>query len=333
MSAAALPRCSRPLIALVCAVTAALLVPAVAGAHLRTGTVAVDYTANVAAAPVGGFTARIYQSDRALSISVKPGHSVVVLGYVGEPFLRLDDAGVAVNAASATSAGTGVLLKGEAVSGRTTAWRLRRGRHSVVWHDARVQGLPPGVRRAAWSVPLVVDGRRLRLTGELVREPRPAVWAWSVGATLCAAVVLAIGLIGRATRVGAIVFAVTASIAAALTALGFALDTYASPGTWIAGLDELAFIAVGLGVLVWGPRPARAPSTIGLGLLAAAVGVSKGAVFLHPIVLSLLAGMAARLFVAVSIGAGVAAAVLGGASLAESPAARRPAMFERPTRS
>ena len=333
MSMASLPRCSRRLIVLVGAVTSALLAPAVAGAHLRAGTVAVDYRASVAAPAEAGFTARIYQSDRALSISVKPGHSIVVLGYLGEPFLRLDDAGVTVNAASATAAGTGVLLKGEFVSGRTTAWRLRRGRHSVVWHDARVQGLPPGAERGAWSVPLVVDGRPVRLTGELVRELRPAVWPWPVGAAVCAALMLVFALLGRAMRVGSIVFAVAASIAAALTALGFALDTYASPGTWIAGLDELAFIAVGLGVLVWGPRPAQAPATIGLGLLAAAVGVSKGAVFLHPIVLSLLVGVAARLFVAISIGAGVAAAVLGGASYVEHPAVRRQTTFERPTHS
>jgi hypothetical protein len=113
-----------------------------------------------------------------------------------------------------------------------------------------------------------------------------------------------------------------AGVAAIVTAVGFALDDYASPGTWIASLDELVFVAVGFGVLAWGPRSAQAPAAIGLGLLCAAVGISKGAVFLHPIVLSSLPGTAARLFVALAVGAGFAATVLGGASLSIPPAAR-----------
>jgi hypothetical protein len=335
-------RCSRrvfPLaprrVALVLAVAASPLVaPAVAGAHLRSGTVAVDYAATLAAPEQPGFVARVFQSDRALSLSVRPGHSVVVLGYLGEPFLRLDDAGVAVNAASPTSVGAGVLPKGDLVGGATIVWRLRRGRHSVVWHDARVQGLPPGVERGSWTVPLLVDGRRSRLTGRLVRYPRPAVWPWLAAAALWIGAILIFALRRRRSlSFASVVLAVGASVAAAVTALGFALDTYASPGTWIAGLDELVFIAVGLGVLAWGQRAAQAPAAIGLGLLAAAIGVSKGAVFLHPIALSLLPGFATRLCVTVSIGAGVAAALLGGASYSGSSAASRRAMPRRTARS
>ncbi|HET8605889.1 MAG TPA: hypothetical protein VFL66_02560 [Gaiellaceae bacterium] len=49
------------------------------------------------------FSVRVLPSDRALALSVRPGHSVVVLGYLGEPFLRVDRRGVAVNAASPTA--------------------------------------------------------------------------------------------------------------------------------------------------------------------------------------------------------------------------------------
>jgi hypothetical protein len=307
------------------AVAVPLIAPTTAGAHLRAGTVAVDYRASIAAGGAVGFTARIYQSDRALSISAEPGHSVVIRGYLGEPFLRIDGSGVAVNAASPTSVGAGVLSRRGFVSRRTAAWRLQPERRSVVWHDARVQGLPPGVVRGTWSVPLVVDGRRRLLTGELVRVPRPAGWPWAAVAGLLACALLVLALFRRrALRVASLAFAVTAGVAAAATALGFALDTYASPGTWIAGLDELAFIAVGLGALVWGPRSAHAPAAIGLGLLGVAVGVSKGAVFLHAIVLSPLPGTVARLFVAVAIGAGVAAAVLGAATYSTPSRLRRP---------
>jgi hypothetical protein len=312
-------------IACACAVAAAfpLVAPAVARAHLRAGTVAVDYRASIAPDDEAALTARVYQSDRAIAITVHPGHTVVVLGYLGEPFLRLDPAGVAVNAASPTSVGAGVLSKGDFVRGRMTAWRLQPGRRSVVWHDARVQGLPPGAARGPWSVPLLVDGRRRRLTGELVRGRRPAIWTWAAVAALLACAVLALTLFRPASRLRlSLVMAGVAGVAATVTAVGFALDDYASPGTWIASLDELVFVAVGFGVLAWGPRSARAPAAIGLGLLCAAVGISKGAVFLHPIVLSSLPGTAARLFVALAVGAGFAATVLGGASLSIPPAAR-----------
>jgi hypothetical protein len=278
--------------------------------------VAVDYRATLVARRRPAFSARVYQSDRALSLSVARGHSVVVRGYLGEPFLRLDDAGLAVNAASPTSFGTGLLPKAAFVAGKRIAWRLQPGRHSVVWHDTRVQGLPHGVARGRWSVPIVVDGLPDRLQGELVRLPPPAVWTWAVTALVPAgALVLLIARRRRALDKAAVVFALCACIAAGVTALGFALDTYASPGTWIAGLDELVFLAIGIGVLAWGRPSARAPATIGLGAISAAVGLSKGAVFLHPIVLSVVPGTPARLLVTVAIGAGVAAAVAGGMSM------------------
>ena len=177
-----------------------LVAPAVARAHLRAGTVAVDYRASIAPDDEAAFTARVYQSDRAIAITVHPGHTVVVLGYLGEPLLRLGPAGVAVNAASPTSVGAGVLSKGDFVRGRMTAWRVQPGRHSVVWHDARVQGLPPGITRGPWSVPLLVDGRRRRLTGELVRGRRPAIWTWAAAAALLACAVLALTLFRPASR-------------------------------------------------------------------------------------------------------------------------------------
>jgi hypothetical protein len=311
----------------VCAVVCfvPLLAPAVAGAHLRAGTVAVDYRATLTAGRTPAFIARVYQSDRALSVSVAPGHTVVVRGYLGEPFLRLDDAGLAVNAASPTSFGTGLLPKGAVVAGKKIAWRLQPGRRSVVWHDTRVQGLPPGVRRGRWSVPILVDGLPDRLQGELVRLPAPTVWPWAATALAPAgALVLLLIRRRRGLQIAAVVFSVAACLAAAVTAFCFALDTYASPGTWIAGLDELVFVAIGIGVLAWGPPSARVPAAIGLGALSAAVGISKGAVFLHPVVLSVVPGASARLLVAVAIGAGGAAMVAGGMSMPSLFAARTP---------
>ena len=130
----------------------ALAAPAGAGAHLRSGVVAVDYRASVLS-PGSAITARVYQSDRALGVTASPGHTVLVFGYFGEPFVRLGDSGTAVNAASVTAAGFG-LLRG---SPPGTGWRPRSRSRTFVWHDRRRRGLPPGVDRKRWTIPLRID--------------------------------------------------------------------------------------------------------------------------------------------------------------------------------
>ncbi len=152
---------------------AILASPAAASAHLRSGTVAVDYRASVSPADTSAYSAQIFQSDRALSITVKPGHAVVLVGYLGEPVFRLDTVGLWVNAASPTAIVLRLVGKSQRVLASTPRWRLARGRRSVVWPDARAQGLPPGVRQGGWRVPLIVDGHRARLTGSYSASPLP----------------------------------------------------------------------------------------------------------------------------------------------------------------
>jgi len=301
---------ARRFVLLACAATA-LAAPAPAAAHLRSGTVAVDYDATVSQPAPAAFTARIYQSDRAVGLTVRPGHVVLVKGYLGEPMLRLSGSGVGVNAASPTAAGAGLFPGSARAVAARPVWHVRPGR-TAVWHDRRTAGLPAGVARGGWRIPLVVDGRRLVLTGTLVRLPRPAIWPWSIVLALClgAGVLLPLRLGTTAVRRAALVAAVVASAAAAEVAIAFALDPYASPGTWIAGIDELALLAAGLAVLVWAPRQAHVPAAVGIGLLAVAVGLSKGAAFLHAAALSLAAG-ATRPMLAIAIGAGCAAAISG----------------------
>jgi hypothetical protein len=236
-----------------------------------------------------------------------------VLGYLGEPFLRVDLRGVAVNAASPTSASAGVLKKGAEVTAARPVWLLQPGRRSIVWHDARVQSLPAGQSRGTWAVPVVVDGQRSRISGQIERLRRPRLWPWLgvLVLALAVAVPLAVRRRPRQLRTATLVLGAVAGAALVLTAVGFALDTYASPGTWIAGADEVAFAAVGLGLLAFGPEAARVGAAMGLGLLAVAVGISKGDALLHPLVLSAIPGELARLLIVLSAAAGTVAAILG----------------------
>lgn len=281
--------------------------PGVAGAHLRTGTVAVDDLPRVTA-PLrsAAFSVRVLLSDRALALSVRPGHSVVVLGYLGEPFLRVDGRGVAVNAASPTAVTAKLLSRMEPARGGAV-WRVRPG-DSVVWHDARTQSPPAGAGPVVWHVPVLVDGRPAAIRGETRRLPPPALWPWLA---LLGAFLVPTAALARRARAGATALAAPAGVAAVATSAGFALDAYASPGTWITALDETVLLLVAAGVMLRGPERARAGGAIAVGLLAVAAGLGKGAMFLHPIVLSVLPGAAARACGAVAVAAGVAAAALG----------------------
>ena len=84
------------MLAVAAVVLAFAVTPATASAHLRSGTVAVDYLAGVISPNAPAYAAVIYQSDHGLSLTIKPGHTVTVLGYLGEPAFRLDRAGLSV---------------------------------------------------------------------------------------------------------------------------------------------------------------------------------------------------------------------------------------------
>ena len=257
----------------------AVLFPPPAAAHLRTGTVAVDYRAQLTRRPVGPVTVGVYQSDLALHLSVQRGHSVTVYGYLGEPFLRIGDGAVTVSKSSPTAAAARVSSHGM----------------SVVWHDVRTS-------RSRWSVPIAVDGRRTVIQGVSKRFRRPSLVLWIVA---LAATVVAVAALRSPTAAGLV-----SAAAAIVVAAAFALGTYASPGTWIAGVDEVIFAAAGVGVLRWGPPLARLPSALWLSLLGVAIGLSKGEVFLHAIVLSAFPGTLVRALTVIAIGAGIAGGAL-----------------------
>jgi hypothetical protein len=290
-----------------------LVVPATAQAHLRSGTVAVDYRATVSAPRTTAYTARIYQSDHGLSLTIRPGHAVAMSGYLGEPVFRLDRTGLWVNAASPTAVVVGLVKKNQRVVGPGPHWRLQRGRTVVTWHDSRVQRLPSGINRGTWSIPLTVDGRPARLSGELERFARPSLPLW-LAILICIGVLAVLPLaVNRRDLVArwATGLAIAAATAAVIVELALAFDAYASPGTWIETADSIVFLAVGLGVMFRGPESLRMAGVVGVGLVSLAIGLLNGAVLLHPIVLAVLPGTIMRLAVVIAVGAGLGAGALG----------------------
>jgi hypothetical protein len=169
------------------------------------------------------------------------------------------------------------------------------------------------VSHVKWTIPVILDGRRSNIRGETWRLGRPALWPWLTLLLLFLAgsALLSLPRRARLRRATAIVFGSIAGTTAVAAAIGFAIDPYASPGSWIAGFDELAFVAVGFAVLIWGPPKAHVGAAIWLGLIALAVGLSEAPIFLHALVLSTFSGFAARLLAITAIGAGLAATALG----------------------
>ncbi len=167
----------------------------------------------------------------------------------------------------------------------------------------------------------MVDGRHAVLQGVLRRFPAPELWPWALTlAVLMLAGVMPV-LLGRRDLGDVMAIGAAAVVACAAVAImvGFSLDAYASPGTWIEAVNTLACIAVGVGVLVAGPRRWHAAAAGGVGALGLAIGLLEGAVFLHPIVLSVLPSEVMRILDVVAIGAGLDAAALSAWFYAEAP--------------
>jgi hypothetical protein len=270
--------------------------PSPARAHVRTGAVAVDYRVRVFPTDLP-LTTHVYLGDRAVRLTVRPGHTVTVLGYGGEPFVRIDHAGVTV-------------LKSPTAGALRIAPHHSNGR-SFVWHDARVRGLPPGVDRGRWAIPVVVDGRRARLTGEIWRVQAPPRWPWLVPGLPFIALTVLLLRRRRMLELSAVILGAGAGAATIATAAAFAFASNASEGRWVEAGNEAAFALVGLGVVARGSRDARVTAAGALGLLALAVGLTKLPVFRHGVVLSVLPAAAARIDVALTIWIGAAATALG----------------------
>jgi hypothetical protein len=286
-------------------------VPPTASAHIRSATIATDYRTRVFPLPPalrGVIAARIFQSDRAILLTVAPGHTAIVFGYLHEPFVRVAAGGAEVNASAPTSGGAG-LLSGLPL--RSVGWkRLSRGR-SVRWHDNRVRALPPGIERARWQIPLVTDGKRVRLEGELWRVAKPAQWPWLAMGLPFVLLSLLIYVRRTAFRMAAVVFGLIAGSVLIASGVGFALDTYASNGKWIELGNEAAFLLVGVGVIMRGSAGARGIAGGALGLLGLGAALTKTPVFLHGVVLSIFPAELVRALVALAIWSGAAAVLFG----------------------
>ena len=144
-------------------------------------------------------------------------HNVTVLGYLGEPYLRVGPSGTFENAHSPSLYLTQAVSNNASNSARLktapTRWN-RIGNGSVLeWHDHRVHwpfdGPPPQVLLYPsvthvvipdWRIPLLSNGHSIVITGSVIWRPGPSPWPWFGSAILAAAVITAVGWSSRRSR-------------------------------------------------------------------------------------------------------------------------------------
>jgi hypothetical protein len=184
--------------------------------------------------------AKVVGGDSFLQITVDRGHTVTVLGYDGEPYLRIDtDGTVAENTRSPA------VVLNEARYGRVATddtsdataapvWRTVGHGGTYAWHDHRIHWMssvadPPQLAGASagkvfdWTVPVLVDGAAATVRGDLVLLEAPSIVPTVViGVVALAAFGIVMRRWRRATGV------VLAGAALAATVAGW-LDQHAVP--------------------------------------------------------------------------------------------------------
>ncbi len=337
---AARPRRNRLAVGVVIAF-AALCLPTSAQAHATTIVTSLDFVARVVSTgrDPSVIHARIDDGDRKLELRVSPPHTVLVLGYAGEPFLRFSPAGVDVNDRSPTAVAD-KLARGASAPALTprahARWSFLTGGDRFAWHDHRLGPVP--ARRygdgevATWAIPLVVDGRPDLITGRLWHGRGPPVWIWLgvFGLALVAAAPLSRQQPDRAART-VFICAGVAGTAALVLSIGLSLGP--GLGAW-EGVPTTVVVAVAaVAVFRWLPQARGALAGL-VGLVAALVGLGDAGVLVHGYVISPLPAAVIRAAAATAVASGLVAAVtvatrhLAGSSVPSRH--RRPARLSVP---
>ena len=280
-------------------------------------------------------TVRLLDLSRQIELRMQGHHVIVVLGYNGEPYLRIDDGGAWENERSPAvylDQGTnGVPIPPDADPAAPPRWRHISSDTVVRWHDHRTHWmsplLPTVVREepdrvhvlTAWELPVRIDDVATSVAGTITWTPgpNPAHW-WAIAAVIGAllSVVALIGLRTRPTAAGVALASIQLSAAgAAAVTYAFVPDSSAS----IAGrlLTRVVLLAVpATGILIglrWLVRGRPVDGWLFVGTAATFLtligGFARSAVFSRSHLDASGPPTATRLLVACTLGAGMALVV------------------------
>jgi hypothetical protein len=191
------------------AMACVVLTAAPASAHTLTGVPPTNYRSEIVAVdpPQPGLHVRLLDLGRRIRLVNAGPTDVVVLGYQGEPYLRVGPGGVFENRRSPSlyqnRAGAGpttaTTLPPQADPGAPPEWHRISTGHTATWRDRRTRwegADPPEVRQAPGAAQVVVptwavDLRRgdipVRVDGRITWVPGPSPWPWLLAAAGLAA--------------------------------------------------------------------------------------------------------------------------------------------------
>lgn len=257
--------------------------------------------------PTDAITVKVVGGDGFLDLKVRPGHTVAVPGYTGEPWLRVDANGVVQeNMASSATYLNQTRYGSEAntqipdwitIQGATKHPRWKTVSHGghYAWHDHRIHymnpsvapTLVPGTNRVVisdradglWYIPITVDGHAHTIFGQLLVFPAPSsAPQWALAGAIFV-LLSAAGLIlhGPASRIaaGALVVAGGLALWAGASELSVIPALAGGNPIWVA----LPAVCVGLGIVA---LVTRSSTTRAIVILAAAAALGVWAVLRIP---------------------------------------------------
>jgi hypothetical protein len=217
---------------------------------------------------VRGLTVHVTDLGTKVEVTNDGNTEVVVLGYSGEPYLRVGPKGVFENTRSpATYLNRSTTITGapprRADAKAAPAWRKVSSGRTASWHDHRAhfmgQDDPPRVAAHPderwvvdnWTIPLRVGSEDVSVRGQIVYVPPPSPWPWVIGAVVLAAIVVALSRT-KAWRAVFVVVVAVLTVTEVLHAFGLWDASTASFGTKLGqSAYSLAGIALGLFALGW----------------------------------------------------------------------------------
>ena len=307
-----------------------------ASAHAVDGAQPTNYRTDITSItpPSPGFDVRVLEFGGRLELTNRSARELIVLGYEGEPFLRLDARGVFENRRApstylSASRDARTPVPGAARADAEPVWVRVSASQTARWHDHRAHWMgdapPPAVTAEPtrehvilprWTVPVMVDGSQAEIAGRLRWIPSGHSWPWIAIAVVLGTAVVGAALTGWLTprRLGVVTVVVVAAsfvecvgVAFAPAGTGspvvrlFGAAFYLIPG-WVAAVVAARFLLRG-----------RAEAALGVIACAFYVAMFGGVDDLDALsnsqVQSALPVAVSRLLVAVALGLGFGVAV------------------------
>jgi hypothetical protein len=167
--------------------------------------------------PVPGLTVKVVEVGSRLEVENRTGKELIVLGYKGEPYLRIGPDGVYENRLSPATylnksrkGGTPTEAAEKAKVGETD-WAKTSSEPLARWHDHRIHWMgninPPEVRNSPgtrhvikmsadspqWSVAMRLDNQDVVARGDLIWQPGPSPLPWFALILVSLAAVVVVG--------------------------------------------------------------------------------------------------------------------------------------------